>query len=429
MTADEIQAIEAYLDDLLRNHPVKAEDCPPALQGIQDRMVRLSSQLDALQKFATRLCKGDVNATPPPRDNYIAAGLKQLQSQLVHLTWQAQLVATGDYMQHVDFMGDFSHAFNEMVTQLQTREANLKDAQAVMERIFNLVEPIIVVRDGEQPEVLYANEMAESRLAAKAGPGLPERGTMLSQVMALDLRDMEQEILDRNSAKWYGVTVHKLAWGDTVGARLFYCRDITTHKMRENTLDIVAHTDDLTGISNRRAFDQRYATLWNTCLSAEKPISIILFDLDYFKQINDTYGHLNGDKMLAEFAGILKHSIARRDDMVARYGGEEFIAAMAFTNAEGALRIAKKVCMLTEKHKMRIADDQGAEVDVGVTVSAGVSSVVPAGTQHPSQLVFAADHALYQAKQSGRNRVMFEDIAAHQPIAHMQSFSKSLRGV
>lgn len=414
MTPDEISIIEGYLDALLLNQPIEPHDGPEELKGIRDRFVKLSDQLETLQQFAAKLYKGDVEAAPPPRDHYIASGLKQLQSQLIHLTWQAQRVAGGDYLQRVDFMGDFSQAFNEMVEQLQNREASLKETQDVMERVFNLIEPIIVVSEEDSCEVLYTNDMAMHAFGVKTGKNTHDSFAM-RHIVNLPPVDSEQEVFDPDTGKWHGVTVRKLTWGKRNNARLYYCRDVTSHKERENSLDIVANTDELTGIGNRRAFDPKFAQLWSMCLSAQKPISVIVFDIDHFKIVNDTLGHLNGDRLLSEFAHVLKRSIARKDDVVARYGGEEFIAAMAFTNEANALRIARTVCELTEHRKLRLRDNDGQEVEASITVSAGVSSVIPTESMFPSRLIQTADAALYQAKRAGRNQARFLPVSGNPP--------------
>lgn len=410
MTSSEKEAIASNLDALLHNKPIKMLEDPGDLKDIQDQFVRLSKMLRELQQFAVRLAAGDVDAPPPSRDNYIAAGLKQLQAQMLHLTWQAQCVAQGDYRQQIDFMGDFSTAFNAMVDQLHSRETSLREQQEVMENIFNLIESIVVVSEDNPNEVLYANEMAIHRFGVRIGIN-EALSLTLTSIFQLSPSNLEHQVRDEQSGMWYGVIVRTLLWGSQRQARLYYCRDITLHKERESSLDIVANTDELTGINNRRAFDHTYAQIWDACTKAYKPLSLIMFDLDHFKRFNDTYGHWEGDKLLAAFAGILRQCIGRNEDLIARYGGEEFIAALPFTDQDSAIHIANSVCTMTASQVFHVKNNQGETCEASISVSGGVSSVVPSSEFFSSQLIQAADLALYQAKLHGRNRVCFQSIS------------------
>lgn len=417
MTSSDLEVIESFLDAMLHDHPIVPLETPGELARIQDLSLKLSNMLQELKQFAVRLAAGDVDATPPPRSNYIAAGLKQLQAQMLHLTWQAQRIAEGDYRQQVDFMGDFSTAFNTMTKQLQTRDANLREQQEVMEKIFNLIESILVVDERSPRHILYANEMAMQRFGVRIGENATLSRT-LSEIIGMAPGNTEQQIQDVDSGKWYGVTVRNLHWSDYHEAKLCYCRDITLHKERESNLDIVANTDELTGINNRRAFDNAYATIWSTCLKARKPLSMIMFDLDYFKRFNDTYGHLEGDKMLTAFADILSRCIGRAEDLIARYGGEEFIAALPFTSRENAVKVANAVCRMTAQREFLVRDAKGNDERINISVSGGVSTIVPTESLAPAHLIQAADFALYQSKMTGRNRVSYmamEDLPESQP--------------
>lgn len=409
MTPAEHGAVVAMLDALLQNREIVPMASPGDAADIQERIVRLANMIEELKDFAVSLAAGDIDAPPPPRSNYIAAGLKQVQAQMLHLTWQTQRVAQGDYKQRIDFMGEFSKAFSEMIEQLRSRETTLREQQMAMEQIFNLIESIFVTSE-DHGEVLYANDMATQRFGVRVGrldSGMP----MLGEIIQMKDEETERQFFDERNGKWYGVIVRKLHWGDQNRARLFYCRDITQHKERESTLDIVANTDELTGINNRRAFDHMFAQLWETCRAGGKPLSLIMFDLDYFKRFNDTYGHLQGDRLLTAFAGILRRRIGRADDLVARYGGEEFVAALPFTGEESAMKIAKSVCQMSAEHKFLVDDAAGGQIETCVTASAGVSSIIPRDGVSATKLILAADHALYQSKMDGRNRVSYLSVS------------------
>ncbi|MBS1136283.1 MAG: diguanylate cyclase domain protein [Proteobacteria bacterium] len=166
----------------------------------------------------------------------------------------------------------------------------------------------------------------------------------------------------------------------------------------------VSIQDSLTGIANRRHFDDSLKQEWRRALRARRPLALILFDIDYFKQYNDVYGHQAGDECLRAVAGNLARHARRPGDWVARFGGEEFAVVLSETDARGAVHLAEQ---------MRAAIDalaiphSGSAVGRTVSISAGVASMVPeSASGEPDELVQWADAALYDAKRQGRNRVV-----------------------
>ena len=166
----------------------------------------------------------------------------------------------------------------------------------------------------------------------------------------------------------------------------------------------VTTQDSLTGIANRRHFDDSLKQEWRRALRARRPLALILFDIDYFKQYNDVYGHQAGDECLRAVAGNLARHARRPGDWVARFGGEEFAVVLSETDARGAVHLAEQ---------MRAAIDalaiphSGSAVGRTVSISAGVASMVPeSASGEPDELVQWADAALYDAKRQGRNRVV-----------------------
>ena len=173
----------------------------------------------------------------------------------------------------------------------------------------------------------------------------------------------------------------------------------------------LASEDGLTALANRRAFDRKLAALAETAKTGH-PFAVVLFDLDHFKQINDTHGHAIGDAVLKRFAAILR-SERRTDDLAARIGGEEFALLLVAASVEQARAVAVKV----QKELDRVAWPQIAERLV-VTVSAGIACSAEALVGASSQtnagdcadaLLAAADRRLYAAKAAGRNRVVMSD--------------------
>ena len=163
-------------------------------------------------------------------------------------------------------------------------------------------------------------------------------------------------------------------------------------------LQLLSIYDPLTEAYNRRYFLQRLAEEFDRSKKGKLNLSFLMVDLDHFKKVNDTYGHLVGDVVLREVAGLIKQSI-REIDFVARYGGEEFSLILPDTDKAGAIMVAERISGVVSKQKIRAFDEI-----VNVTVSIGVGSF-PENTLHSDMLVEIADKALYQAKVSGRNRV------------------------
>ncbi len=160
--------------------------------------------------------------------------------------------------------------------------------------------------------------------------------------------------------------------------------------------------DGLTGIPNRRRFDESLGIEWKRAIRNKTPISLILMDIDYFKLYNDHYGHQEGDECLKKVAKTLESLIQRPTDLVSRYGGEEFVALLPETGPDGAMILAERMRHTIEE---LCIPHQKSKVSECVTLSLGVASVVPEQGESAEKLVEMADKALYKAKQSGRNRV------------------------
>ncbi|EAT12832.1 probable two-component response regulator [Oceanobacter sp. RED65] len=175
-------------------------------------------------------------------------------------------------------------------------------------------------------------------------------------------------------------------------------------RLKENQvkLERLNETDTLTGIYNRQYFDNALDMQWDLASRSENSLSILFLDLDHFKKINDNFGHLAGDQVLCHAAHLFSEIARRKTDMIARYGGEEFAIILPATEKQDALDLAEQIRHAIENTPCR--SDQGL---IHLTVSIGVNSVVPSPQGSPVTFLDQADQALYQAKNNGRNQIMF----------------------
>ncbi len=222
---------------------------------------------------------------------------------------------------------------------------------------------------------------------------LVETGTFLTQDIYFPIADSD----------WYHFVAVKLGDGFAVTVR-----DITDRKRMElelqaanQQLQLLANIDGLTHIANRRRFDGYLAQEWQRHCREQKPLALILADIDYFKAYNDLYGHQQGDDCLQKVAHTLVDIAKRITDLVARYGGEEFVVVLPNTDQQDALAMAENmigaIAALAIPH-------EGSSVSNYVTISIGVSSIIPMPEDTIEKIISKADQALYSAKSQGRNR-------------------------
>lgn len=177
----------------------------------------------------------------------------------------------------------------------------------------------------------------------------------------------------------------------------------------QKELEALSFKDGLTNIANRRRFDVSLEVEWESARSNGQPLSLLLFDIDFFKQYNDLYGHVRGDKALIEIAQTLSLALDGPRDVVARFGGEEFVVLLPQADASVALKVAERCQRLIQKQAITHAQ---SPLGQRVTVSIGVGTVTPGGHMQPSSFIEAVDQQLYAAKKNGRNRIETVQVAA-----------------
>ena len=166
-------------------------------------------------------------------------------------------------------------------------------------------------------------------------------------------------------------------------------------------LEQLVNLDGLTQLANRRCFDEYLEQEWQRLGREQLPLSLIMCDIDFFKNYNDTYGHVTGDDCLRKVSGVIKESVRRPADLAARYGGEEFVLVLPNTDIEGAVSIAESI-----RHQLSdlAIPHEDSPVSQFVTLSLGVTCLTPKVDSNPSVLLTAADYALYRAKELGRDQ-------------------------
>lgn len=167
-------------------------------------------------------------------------------------------------------------------------------------------------------------------------------------------------------------------------------------------VEVISRMDGLTGIANRRNFDENLDAAWEQCAAQKAPLSIIMLDIDFFKQYNDSLGHQAGDDCLRQVAEALGQGVLREEDLIARYGGEEFIALLPGADSEAATAIARRVQAKIRQLGLPHPDSPLSDA---VTISLGCATAWPSMGPGPDALLQRADHALYRAKHRGRNRL------------------------
>lgn len=209
---------------------------------------------------------------------------------------------------------------------------------------------------------------------------------------------------------WIRDVVHVVRRADgSVDSLVGFMFDITARKQAEDKivqlqreLEVLSYRDSLTGVANRRMFDTLYPVEWAKARAIGEPLSLVVIDIDYFKQYNDHYGHVQGDECLRRVAQALDGGASRARDLCARLGGEEFVLLLPATDEEAARNVADRCRKLLAQKEIAHASSGVGRV---VTVSMGVGTIVPGAQDDPEVFLDRIDRRLYQAKSAGRDRI------------------------
>lgn len=253
---------------------------------------------------------------------------------------------------------------------------------------FLMANPVIKQVFERKKEDLKGN-LQLKKLLEKFTPGLFD--LFVQVVEAGEPLTQELDYENDNIQKWYHLIAVKL--GDGISLTM---RDITQRKLLELELTRQARIDNLTNIANHCRFDEYLLQEWQRYKREQKPLSLILCDIDYFELYNNIYGHKMGDECLIKVAQVITHAAKRAIDLVARYRGEQFAVILPNTDANGALHVTQLICSEIEKLKIPHAQSQVSEY---VTLSLVVANMLPTENVLQEALIIAAQKALERVKQ------------------------------
>ncbi|MBL1264786.1 diguanylate cyclase [Candidatus Methylomicrobium oryzae] len=243
-------------------------------------------------------------------------------------------------------------------------------------------------------KVCAVSAAAGDRLAAEVANGIREVASGKRASFSC-----EYPCHSPNTRRWFIMNVTPLRCGLPFLLVISH-QNITERKLMEEQIQFQALHDPMTGLSNRLHFSEVLDKEWRRALRSREPLSLVMLDIDFFKQYNDKFGHLSGDQCLIEVSHILKKFSNRADDLAARYGGEEFVLILGNTAPDAAYHIAESI-------RKSVYDLEIVYDDVQrITISAGVASFIPNMQLNTLRLLNEADKALYRAKREGRNRVV-----------------------
>lgn len=391
-----------YLRDLIyapQKAALNVSELAPEYAQLGQGLLTLGRLMGEQRALASALARGELNVAPPGRDNELAAPLKSLQASLKHLTWQSQQVAKGDYKQRIDFMGEFSEAFNSMIVQLEARQRALEaEIEAGRQKAFALeqsnklltsvtmgISQALFVLGGDG-QMLYQNTAAEGMLA---DPGiLPTALTELARSRKnSDRQEVEFSVGAGERARYFMMNHYPIQW-ESREATACLLDDISQKRARMRALEVQVHHDSMTGLYNRY-FGMKTLSKW---VEQNRAFSLCFIDLDNLKYINDTYGHGEGDLYICAAANLLEK--AGEGVLACRIGGDEFMLLcpqMTLHQAEDML----------EEIRLRFQKSiREREKPYYSNLSYGAAEAGP--NMEVSNLLSLADGRMYAHKQSQR---------------------------
>jgi diguanylate cyclase (GGDEF)-like protein len=362
-------------------------------------------------------------------DQLIRAETERMQSTYDKQILRSIIIAILAFLTSIFVMIVFEKRIRKLIhsyeDQVYQREQTLKKSERFTKAIINSLSPHVAIIDhngkiidtntawkrfSEENGLLHDWESTGFNYLDVCDAVITERDKELANKAATGIRsvlsgDIDEFVLvyECNAPKikrWFNMRVRRIS-GVIPSKAVIAHEDVTPLKYVEETLRTLSQQDGLTGLANRRFFEETLKREWPRAARDKAPLSILMLDIDFFKKLNDTYGHFEGDECIKSFASMLRSELKRPADLPVRYGGEEFIALLPNTKLDSALVLAEGICKHT--YDLNIPNINSLVAN-RVTVSIGVACIYPTLNNSPKELLDLADKALYQAKRSGRNR-------------------------
>ncbi|MEG1761554.1 MAG: diguanylate cyclase [Hydrogenoanaerobacterium sp.] len=401
MNEQDIEILLRQIKNIVHNKLPLSEDEQPKVSSkelvdLQNAISYLAYCSAESNDFLKNLSIGNINIKAPDRHNLMASNLKELQSSLRHLAWQANQVANGDYKQKVSFLGEFSNSFNQMVAQLEERENKLKSKTDALTKSMNLLVAImdgmrdwVVVTESKTGKVLYINLSAKEHFYNPQEDELICLGkscNLLEHIRAYSSSDDSDEFMfscNISGRDLYARTF-SVQWNDKM-AYVHFISDVTNERVQKEQLESLAFKDELTGLFNRRYGMQMLDNL----VSGKKEFTVCMVDLDGLKYVNDSKGHLVGDDYIITVANAMLE-IQDEDSVTCRVGGDEFI--IIFPNYIEA-NAREKVNLLNKKISL-------IQKDYTLSISCGIFYVSSNMSLLPETILERADEKMYLVKKA-----------------------------
>ena len=393
----------SYLRDVIYN-PSKAvlevEELPEDFQDFGKGLKYFSECVVEGNELAQALSRGDLTGKLPSRGNELAAPLKSLYSSLKHLTWQTQQIASGDYMQRVEFMGDFSKAFNTMVEQLaerqrnlegkieqvQKQKASLEQNNLLLAALMHYVPQQIIVTDKNTCEILLTNDIVMTEVGsdpdyiANILELISNRGGLESG------GEVDITYKKGDTERYFLVKTYSFEWSDS-NAEVFAITDVTAAKYKIKALEVHAYHDSITKLYNR-TFGMLTLDSW---LHDKRQFVLVFTDLDGLKYINDEFGHHEGDMYILNAAKHLK--LFSPSVVACRIGGDEFMLLVPDIDYDDAHATMLKIYDNLQK------DEHLKDKPYTYSVSFGMVAVGTDNKMVAGDILSIADERMYENKR------------------------------
>ncbi|MFT4106236.1 MAG: diguanylate cyclase [Lacrimispora sp.] len=360
-------------------------------------------------ELASALSKGCLDVNLPPASNELASPVKNLHAALKHLTWQTQRVARGDYQQRVDFMGDFSDAFNSMTELLeQQRFALLREIESRQREIHMLarnkslyellvgkIAQWIVVTDADTAEWLFVSHEMDSTLT---GIHSDQRLRQWMKRQAEEMKGKEEprvtelEFSEEDGGQYYSVSIHPMRWHKR-NALAFVISDVTRERERLNNLQNIANYDTLTQVYNRH-YCMELLDQW---LDEGQAFLLCFIDIDNLKHVNDQFGHIEGDNYIIRVSSVLQEFSP--EVITCRIGGDEFVLLVQNWTARAAQERMEDI-----RGRLNVANRESG-MSFEYSISYGVIEVAEDNLLSAVDLLNAADEKMYEYKRAYKKRL------------------------